>query len=429
MLEIHRIKDISCTKYIFEKNTISSFFNVENKLKKIYIDVLKNKDFALIKWTEKYDKVKFTQKDILVSKEEIKQAKKVVSKNVADVFKKVKENLYLYHKNVFENIKKYSLLHREKNVIVGEKIIPLEKVGVYIPGGVANYPSTVFMTVLPAKVSGVKEIYVVTPPNKEGKVNPYTLYCCDMLGVDKIFKVGGPWSIFALACGTETIPKVDKIVGPGNIYVQVAKKMVQGEVAIDMLAGPSEVTVLADDSAQAKFVAFDLISQAEHGEDTKIYLITTSDKLAKETNIELKKQINILERSKFIKSAIKRGKIFLVESIEDGIKIANIIAPEHLQIQCKNPFKILNKIKNAGCVFVGNYSPVVIGDYIAGPSHVLPTSGAARFSSSLSCFDFIKRMSIISYNKKKLKEIENEISTLSGIEELPSHYLALKERL
>lgn len=429
MLKTYRLNNPEKIKNILQKDNFLALSKIEEEVKQIYLDVLKNKDKALLYYTQKYDKVKFTIKDIIVSEDEIKEAEKNVSPEFIKIFEKLKNRIYSYHQNIFKNFEKLNLIFKQRGIIVGEQVTPIEKVGVYIPGGVANYPSTVFMTVLPAKVAGVKEIYVVTPPQSEGKVNSYTLACCKMLGVKNIFKIGGPWSIFALTCGTNIIPPVDKIVGPGNVYVTAAKKLVYGYVDIDCLAGPSEIAILADETANPKFIASDLLSQAEHGKDAKIYLITTSLELAKEVNIEIKKQIKTLYRKEFILSSLGQGKIFLVKDIKDGIDIVNFIAPEHLEIQCKKPAKILKQIKNAGAIFLGNYSPVAIGDYIAGPSHVIPTLGSARFLSPLSVFDFIKRTSIISYDKKALKDVEREILLLSQIEGLPAHYNSVKQRL
>lgn len=429
MLKTYRLNNPEKIKNILQKDIFLALSKIEEEVKQIYSDVLKNKDKALLYYTQKYDKVKFNLSDIVVTEEEIKSAEKSINPEFIKIFKSIKSRIYSYHRRAFENLKKVNLIFRQRGITVGDRITPLQKVGIYIPGGVANYPSTVFMTVIPAKAAGVRELYVVTPPDISGKANPYVLYCCKKLGVKNIFKIGGPWSIFALACGTDIIPPVDKIVGPGNVYVTAAKKLVYGYVDIDCLAGPSEIAILADETANSKFIASDLLSQAEHGENTKIYLITTSDKLKDEVKKEIIRQYKMLPRQEFTLPSIKAGKIFLVPDMHQAITLVNILCPEHLEIHCKNPNEILKQIKNAGAIFLGNYSPVAIGDYIAGPSHVIPTQGTARFSSPLSIFDFIKRTSIISYDKKALKDAEREILLLSTIEGLPAHYNSVKVRL
>ncbi len=325
MLKIYRLNNPEKIKNILQKDTLLSLSKIEGKVKQIYSNVLKNKDKALLYYTQKYDKVKFNLSDIVVSEEEIYTAEKSINPEFIKTFKTVKHRIYSYHRQVFENLKKVNLIFKQRGITVGDRITPLQKVGIYIPGGVANYPSCVFMTVIPAKAAGVKELSVVTPPDREGKANPYVLYCCKKLGVKNIFKIGGPWSIFALACGTDIIPTVDKIVGPGNAYITAAKKLVQGYIGIDCLAGPSEVAVLADETANSKFIAVDLLSQAEHGKDAKIYLITACDKLATDVKKEVMRQYKTLPRQEFTLPSVKDGKIFLVPDISQAITLVNII--------------------------------------------------------------------------------------------------------
>jgi histidinol dehydrogenase len=300
--------------------------------------------------------------------------------------------------------------------------IPIDRVGVYVPGGTASYPSSVLMNIIPAQAAGVKDIVMVTPPNKDGKCDPYVLVAAAEVGVGNIFKVGGCQAIAALAFGTETVPKVDKIVGPGNIYVTIAKKMVFGYVGIDKLAGPSDILVIADEDSEPEFIAADMLSQAEHDPDSSAILVTTSMSVAKRTVKEITKQIKKLKRIKIAKASIeKNGAIFVVDSLKKAVEISNRIAPEHLEILSGPPQNILEKISNAGAVFLGPHSPVVVGDYIAGPNHVLPTSGAARFSSPLSVYDFIKKQSIIGYTKPALKSILHDIMIFTAVEGLDAH--------
>ena len=313
--------------------------------------------------------------------------------------------------------------------MLGQKVTPIASVGIYVPGGTAAYPSSVLMNAIPAKVAGVGRIIMITPPNQEGQLSAGVLVAAKELGIDEIYKVGGAQGIGALAYGTETIEKVNKIVGPGNIYVATAKREVYGYVDIDMIAGPSEILVIADDSADAEYVAADLLSQAEHDELSSAIAITTSEKLGKAVVKEIKKQIETLERKDIIeKSLANYGKIILVESLEEATELSNEIAPEHLELCVKEPFDLLNKIENAGAILLGNYSPEPLGDYLAGPNHVLPTSGTAKFYSPLSVDDFIKKSSIIFYNRKALQGVKDDIMVLAESEGLTAHKNSVKVR-
>lgn len=404
----------------------SSYTEYEDIVLSIVEDVKTRKDEAIIEYTEKFDKVKLTKETLRVSEEEIREAYSLVDNKLVEVIEKAKIRIEKYHSKQ----KRYSWFDTDdKGTILGQKITALEKAGVYVPGGKAVYPSSVLMNVLPAKVAGVNKVIMTTPPDKNGKVNPLTLVAADICKVDEIYKVGGAQAIAALAFGTDTIGKVDKIVGPGNIFVALAKKAVYGHVNIDSIAGPSEVLVIADENANPKYVAADLLSQAEHDELASAVLVTTDEKMAVEVEKEIKRQTDYLSRKDIINSSLESyGVIIIVDSLEDAIAITNDIAPEHLEICVNDPFNVMAKIKNAGAIFLGNYSPEPLGDYMAGPNHVLPTNSTAKFFSPLSVDDFIKKSSIISFNEEALRELHEDIITFANAEQLTAHANSIKVR-
>jgi len=394
---------------------------------KILADVRINGDKAIIEYTQKYDSKFVTTDNLVVTKEEIENAYKMVDQNFLDAIKLAKNNVMEFHE---KQKKDPWRMTKDKGVILGQIVRGLDSVGIYVPGGTAAYPSTVIMNSVPAKVAGVKNLVMTTPPLADGSVNPYILVAADIAGVDKIYKVGGAQAIAGLAFGTETISKVDKIVGPGNIYVAMAKKSVFGFVDIDMIAGPSEILIIADGAANEKFIAADLMSQAEHDVLASAMLITTSRQLAEKVAKELEHQIKGMSRKDIIeKSLEKYGVMLIVQNIKEAIDLANKIAPEHLEIMLKNPLDYLGDIKNAGSIFLGDYSPEPLGDYIAGPNHVLPTSGTARFFSPLSVDDFIKKSSYICYTKEALSEVADKVIVLTEVEGLTAHGNSIKVRV
>lgn len=385
-----------------------------------------NGDEAVFGYTEQFDKIKLDANTVRISEEEIRYAYSQVDDKLLEIIRKSKERVEAYH----QKQKKYSWFDTcEKGTIMGQKITAVESAGVYVPGGKASYPSSVIMNVMPAKVAGVERIVMVTPPGKDGRVNPLTIVAANECQVDEIYKVGGAQAIAALAFGTDTIPKVDKIVGPGNIFVALAKKAVYGYVSIDSIAGPSEVLVIADEEANPKYVAADLLSQAEHDELASSVLVTNSMELAKNVELEIERQTGYLSRKDIINKSINDfGVITVVDSIDEAIEISNEIAPEHLEVCTKDPFMLLPKIKNAGAIFLGNYSPEPLGDYMAGPNHVLPTNGTAKFFSPLSVDDFIKKSSIISFNREALEELHEDIIAFANAEQLTAHANSVKVR-
>lgn len=389
---------------------------VEDNVSKIIEDVKANKDRALFKYCEKFDNT--VTDNLEVTEKEIDEALKCVDEHFIEVIKKAKENIYDYHKHQVKN----SFIISEKNgVVLGQKITPLERAGVYVPGGTAAYPSTVLMNIVPAKIAGVKEI-IMTTPAKNGKINPVILAAAKIAGADRIFKVGGAQAVAALAFGTESIPKADKIVGPGNAFVAEAKKQVFGLVDIDMIAGPSEILVIADGTCEAKVVAADMLSQAEHDKLASAVLVTDSAKLAEDTAIEIERQLLLLPREDIARPSIENnGKIIITESIVQAIDIANEIAPEHLELCVDNPFDYLDRIKNAGSIFLGKNCPEALGDYFAGPNHTLPTSGTAKFSSPLSVDDFVKKSAFSYYTKDALSDVCEDIAYFAENEGLSAH--------
>ena len=410
------------TKDILEnllKRSPNNYGKFESTVAQI-LDKVKNEgDAALFAYTKEFDKADVTKETIRVTDAEIEEAYAQVDDTLLTVIRKAKDNIESYHAKQRQNSWFDS---KPDGTILGQKISPLHRVGVYVPGGKAVYPSSVLMNVMPAKVAGVDEIIMVTPPGKNGKVSPNTLVAAKEAGVDKIYKVGGAQAIAALAYGTESIPKVDKIVGPGNIYVALAKKAVYGHVSIDSIAGPSEILVVADETANPRYVAADLLSQAEHDELASAILVTTSEKLAHEVSNQVDGFLKELSRAEIIsKSLDNYGYILLADTMEDVIDVANEIASEHLEIQTKNPFEVMTKIRNAGAIFIGEYASEPLGDYFAGPNHILPTNGTAKFFSPLSVDDFIKKSSIISYSREALQKVHKDIESFAKAEQLTAH--------
>ncbi len=408
------------------KRSPDNYGDYEAIVKDIVEDIHINKDEALFKYTEKFDKAKIDASNIKVSKEEIKDAYTRVDNELIEVIRKAIYNIRTYH----EKQKQYSWFDSEdKGIMLGQKVTPLERVGVYVPGGKAVYPSSVLMNVIPAKVAGVNEIIMTTPCDAEGKVYDMTLVAANEAGVDTIFKAGGAQAIAALAYGTESIPKVDKIVGPGNIFVALAKRMVFGHVSIDSVAGPSEVMVLADETANPRYVAADLLSQAEHDEMASSILVTTSLDLAQKVSEETEKFISVLSRKDIIRKSVDNyGYILVADNMQDAIDTVNEIASEHLEIVTANPFETMTKIKNAGAIFLGEYSSEPLGDYFAGPNHVLPTNGTAKFFSPLSVDDFIKKSSIIYYSREALEPVSKDIIAFAESEKLTAHANSIRVR-
>lgn len=401
------------------KRSPNNYGQYEASVKEILDRVKEEKDAAVFAYTAKFDGAELTADTIEVTETEIEEAYAQVDDTLLAVIRKAKDNIESYHAKQRQNSWFDS---KPDGTILGQKITPLHRVGVYVPGGKAVYPSSVLMNVMPAKVAGVDEIIMVTPPGKNGKVNPNTLVATKETGVDKIYKVGGAQAIAALAYGTESIPKVDKIVGPGNIYVALAKKAVYGHVSIDSIAGPSEILVVADETANPRYVAADLLSQAEHDELASAILVTTSEKLAHEVSDQVDGFLKELSRAEIIsKSLDNYGYILLADTMEDVIDVANEIASEHLEIQTKNPFEVMTKIRNAGAIFIGEYASEPLGDYFAGPNHILPTNGTAKFFSPLSVDDFIKKSSIISYSREALQKVHKDIESFAKAEQLTAH--------
>lgn len=408
------------------KRSPNSYGKFEAAVNDILLNVRINKDEALFKYTKDFDKADINASNIVVTKEEIEEAYTKVDPALVDVIRKSLRNIKEYH----EKQKQYSWFDSKPDgTILGQKVTPLARAGVYVPGGKAAYPSSVLMNVVPAKVAGVEQIIMCTPPDHEGKVYPTTLVAANEAGVDVVYKAGGAQAIAAMAYGTESIPKVDKICGPGNIYVALAKKAVFGYVSIDSVAGPSEILVIADETANPRYVAADLLSQAEHDEMASAILITTSSELANKVSAEIDGFLKELSRSEIIsKSLDNYGYILLVDDINEAVSVANDIASEHLEIVTKDPFNVMTKIKNAGAIFLGEYSSEPLGDYFAGPNHVLPTNGTAKFFSALSVDDFIKKSSIISYSREALEAIHNDIENFASAEHLTAHANSIKVR-
>lgn len=408
------------------KRSPNSYGEFEGRVNEIIENVRANRDAAIFDYTKRFDGADINAENILVTEDEIKEAYEKVDEKLLTVIRKALVNIRKYH----EKQRQYSWFDSEESgIILGQKVTALEKVGVYVPGGKAVYPSSVLMNIVPAKVAGVKTIVMTTPPGKDGKVNPATLVAAKEAGVDAIYKVGGAQAIAALAFGTESVPKVDKIVGPGNIYVALAKKAVFGFVSIDSIAGPSEIMVLADETANPRFVAADLLSQAEHDEMASAILVTTSRDLAEQVSKEVEGFVAQLSRKEIIQKSLDNyGYILVAESMDEVIATVNEIASEHLELVTKNPFETMTKIRNAGAIFVGEYSSEPLGDYFAGPNHVLPTNGTAKFFSPLSVDDFIKKSSIISYSREALEPIYKDIVQFAECEQLTAHANSIRVR-
>ena len=407
------------------KRSPNSYGSYEASVQEILDTVKEKRDAALFEYTEKFDKAVINAQNIQVTEEEIKEAYECVDEELLRIIRRALKNIESYHAKQMQ----YSWFDSKPDgTILGQKVTALQRVGVYVPGGKAVYPSSVLMNIMPAKVAGVEEIIMVTPPGKDGKVNPTTLVAAKEAGATAVYKVGGAQAIAALAYGTESIPKVDKIVGPGNIYVALAKKAVYGHVSIDSIAGPSEILVLADETANPRYVAADLLSQAEHDELASAILVTTSSELAEKVSAETDKFIQELSRGEIIQKSLDNyGHILVADTMEDAIDAANEIASEHLEIMTANPFDVMTKIRNAGAIFIGEYSSEPLGDYFAGPNHILPTNGTAKFFSPLSVDDFLKKSSIISYSRNALSEIHEDIEKFAEAEQL-THANSIKVR-
>lgn len=401
------------------KRSPNSYGSFEDAVNEILDNVKKNKDAALFEYTKRFDKADINADNIAVTKEEIEEAYRHVDEKLIDVIRKAIVNIRDYH----QKQKQYSWFDSKPDgTMLGQKVTALSRVGVYVPGGKAVYPSSVLMNIIPAKVAGVEQIIMTTPPGKDGKVYPATLVAANEAGVDVIYKAGGAQAIAAMAFGTESIPKVDKIVGPGNIYVALAKKAVYGHVSIDSVAGPSEILVIADETANPRYVAADLLSQAEHDEMASAILITTSEELAKKVSEEVDGFLEVLSRRAIIEKSLEDyGYILIAKDIDEAVAVANEIASEHLEIVTKDPFNTMTKIKNAGAIFLGEYSSEPLGDYFAGPNHVLPTNGTAKFFSPLGVDDFIKKSSIIMYSREALEPVHEDIESFAKAEELTAH--------
>lgn len=408
------------------KRSSNSYGEFESRVNDIIQNVREKRDEAVFEYTLKFDGATIDQDNIRVTEEEIKEAYEQVDPKLLDVIRKALVNIRDYHVKQ----KQYSWFDSdESGIILGQKVTPLKTVGVYVPGGKAVYPSSVLMNVIPAKVAGVSNIIMTTPCGKDGKVYPSTLVAAKEAGVDAIYKVGGAQAIAALAFGTESIPKVDKIVGPGNIYVALAKKAVFGYVSIDSIAGPSEIMVLADETANPRFVAADLLSQAEHDEMASAILVTTSETLAEQVSVEVDKFVATLSRKEIIRKSLDNyGYILVADTMQDAIDTVNEIASEHLELVTKNPFETMTKIRNAGAIFIGEYSSEPLGDYFAGPNHVLPTNGTAKFFSPLGVDDFIKKSSIISYSREALEPVYKDIVQFAECEKLTAHANSIRVR-
>ena len=421
--------DSSTKKNLLEdllKRSPNSYGKYEASVREILDNVQNRRDEAVFAYTKQFDGADINASNIQVTEEEIKEAYSLVDDSLLAVIRKAKKNIEVYH----EKQRQYSWFDsRPDGTILGQKVTALARVGVYVPGGKAAYPSSVLMNIMPAKVAGVEEIIMVTPPGKVGKVTPTTLVAANEAGADKIYKVGGAQAIAALAFGTESIPKVDKIVGPGNIYVALAKKSVYGYVSIDSVAGPSEILVLADDTANPRYVAADLLSQAEHDEMASAILVTTSMELAEKVSAQVDEFVRELSRGQIIQKSLDNyGHILVADTLQDAIDAANEIASEHLEIMTANPFDVMTRIRNAGAIFIGEYSSEPLGDYFAGPNHVLPTNGTAKFFSPLSVDDFIKKSSIISYSREALEAIHGDIEAFAEAEHLTAHANSIRVR-
>lgn len=414
MINIYKYGEVDNSQ-LFMRNSIPE--NVQGIVSEIIANVINGGDKALFEYSEKFDKAKLASLE--VSEQEIEEAFAAVEPEFIKVLETAAANIRLFHE---KQVRNSFIINNKKGVVMGQKIIPIEKVGLYVPGGTAAYPSTVLMDSIPAKIAGCEQIVMVTPPKSDGKINPAILAAAKIAGVDRIFKVGGAQAIAALAYGTESVPKVDKIVGPGNAFVAEAKKQVFGRVSIDMIAGPSEILVVADSTCNPEFVAADLLSQAEHDKMATAVLVTDSEELAKNVSKELERQIPLLPRAEIARASIdNNGKIILADTLDVVIEIANELAPEHLELCVDNPFDYLDSIKHAGSIFMGKNCPEALGDYLAGPNHTLPTSGTARFSSPLSVDDFVKKTQYTYFTKQALEDVAQSVAIFAEKEGLSAH--------
>lgn len=414
MINIYKYGEVDNSQ-LFMRNSIPE--NVQGIVSEIIANVINGGDKALFEYSEKFDKAKLASLE--VSGQEIDEAFAAVEPEFIKVLETAAANIRLFHE---KQVRNSFIINNKKGVVMGQKIIPIEKVGLYVPGGTAAYPSTVLMDSIPAKIAGCEQIVMVTPPKSDGKINPAILAAAKIAGVDRIFKVGGAQAIAALAYGTESVPKVDKIVGPGNAFVAEAKKQVFGRVSIDMIAGPSEILVVADSTCNPEFVAADLLSQAEHDKMATAVLVTDSEELAKNVSKELERQIPLLPRAEIARASIdNNGKIILADTLDVVIEIANELAPEHLELCVDNPFDYLDSIKHAGSIFMGKNCPEALGDYLAGPNHTLPTSGTARFSSPLSVDDFVKKTQYTYFTKQALEDVAQSVAIFAEKEGLSAH--------
>ena len=423
------ILDENTKKHLLEdllKRSPNSYGEYEARVQEILDTVREKKDEAVFDYTKRFDKAQIDGTNVLVTEEEVQEAYAQMDENLLRIVRRALANIEAYHQKQMQ----YSWFDSKPDgTMLGQKVTALRRVGVYVPGGKAVYPSSVLMNVMPAKVAGVEEIIMVTPPGKDGKVNPTTLVAAKEAGVTAVYKVGGAQAVAALAYGTESIPKVDKFVGPGNIYVALAKKAVYGHVSIDSIAGPSEILVLADETANPRYVAADLLSQAEHDELASAILVTTSRELAEQVSRETDRFIQELSRGEIIQKSLDNyGHILVADTMEDAIDAANEIASEHLEIMTADPYQVMTKIRNAGAIFIGEYSSEPLGDYFAGPNHILPTNGTAKFFSPLSVDDFLKKSSIIAYSREALEQVHEDIEQFAEAEQLTAHANSVRVR-
>ncbi len=421
MIKISKYTDIDTDVFI----RTAAKANVEKTVEDIIADVRENGDAALMRYTEKFDKAALTS--VEVTAEEKNEALKRADIKLVEILKKAAKNIEAFHRR---QLREGFVINGEDGIVLGQRVLPIDKVGVYIPGGTASYPSTVLMNCIPAKLAGVRELILTTPPAPDGTIHPDILAAASIGGADRIMKAGGAQAVAALAYGTESVPRVDKIVGPGNAFVAEAKKQVFGQVAIDMIAGPSEILVIADETADAVFVAADMLSQAEHDALASAVLVTTSEVLAEQVSAEIERQIEALPRRDIARASIDdNGRIILADSLEQAVGISNTLAPEHLELCVKNPFDTLEGVTNAGSVFLGHYCPEALGDYFAGPNHTLPTLGTARFSSPLSVDDFVRKSAFTYYTPEALARVGGDITYFANKEGLDAHARSVTVRL
>ena len=432
-MRVFRLAEKECETYLseLEKRALFEDSRAERKVRSILNDVKERGDEALLHYTRLYDRISLSPSDLEVKREEIREAYKNIPPKFLATLKKAAHRIRRFHERVGKSVIPSATVKQrcEKGIRLEQRISPLERVGIYVPGGKASYPSTVLMAVIPAKVAEVQEIFMVTPPQKRG-ISPAVLVAADLVGVDRVFRIGGVQAIGALAYGTGSIPKVDKIVGPGNRYVACAKRIVFGTVDIDMVAGPSEIVIISDAKTPPSFVAADLISQAEHDEMALPVLITMSEPFAHRVKQEVTRQLSALRRKRIAQVSLdKRGAILIVKGLDQAIDVANRIAPEHLELSVSAPSSVIKKVKHAGAVFLGPYTPEAIGDYLAGTNHILPTAGTARFSSPLGVEDFLKRTNIIGFTRRALGQFDEDVKQMTDWEGLEGHYRAVHERV